>query len=474
MLRHMNDAKAQRAAEQGMTVDEFDAMLEAFEREALDQEALEGKAAAAAWTEEASTAASSSSAKASLRRLPVLAYKCLADGSRGRLLPTVHNLKELLVHAPEWRGVLAFNELSCSIIKLCEPPFGELAGSAEAQWTDDDTFNAQVALAGAYGTEFARKDIDSAVSAVAKLQRFHPIRAALEKLTWDGKQRLDTWLQDYLGAKHCAYSCAVGPKILIGAVARVFAPGCKLDTTPILEGSQGARKSTVWRILAGRDEWFTDTAINIGDKDSYQNLRGIWFIEFAELEALLKRGGAQLEAVKAYLTASSDKYRPSYGRHVQTFERQCLFVGTTNEHEYLQDATGNRRFWPIACSAIDIEALSRDRDQLIAEAVWRYHFGVPWHLNEIEEALASAEQALRNAEDPWEPLIAEYLLKRDSTTMVDVLTFGVELQVAHFRQADQKRAASIMRQLGWANNKSARPVRWYPVNIKARAKEVAQ
>lgn len=468
---------AKHAAELGMSVEEFEEMHEHFAREQEREEEAELAAIAAATPPPKQLslpmpiAAPTRPAEAvSPRKAAPLAFKrkLLADGSLGRILPIGENLMAILANAPEWQGVLAHNELDGSDIKIKPPPFN--LGAHCGQWTDNDTFLTQCAISSRYNVEFPRAEIDAAIQTVASQHRYHPVRIALEKLVWDGEERLTTWLQVYLGAKNTQYMRAIGPKILIGAVARIFQPGCKLDTMPILEGAQGLRKSTVWKILAGKEEWFSDTAINIGDKDSYQSLRGAWIIEFGEMAAVLKRGGARLETAKAYLTASCDRYRPSYGRRVQTYERQCIFVGTTNEHDYLKDPTGNRRFWPIACGTIDIEALREDRDQLMAEAVAAYKKGVSWHLSEDEAAIAHAEQAQRNEEDPWESSVIEWIRREpEFVTTAGLLNDAIGVPQDRCKPQDQQRIGGILRRAGWAPRGAYRPVRWF--NAKAKAKE---
>ena len=122
----------------------------------------------------------------------------------------------------------------------------------------------------------------------------------------------------------------------------------------ILEGPQGARKSTALKILAGED-WFTDELPDLGSKDAAMQMRGVWIIEIAELDAI---GRAEVSRIKAFLTRTTDRYRPPYGRYIIEVPRQCVFAGSVNPDTYLRDETGNRRFWPVRCGTIDIDALA--------------------------------------------------------------------------------------------------------------------
>src|SRR5205823_3054617 len=248
--------------------------------------------------------------------------------------------------------------------------------------------------------------VTEGIQTYAARHAYHPIRQYLAGLTWDKKPRLDTWLVHYCHAEDSTYTRAVGSKTLIAAVARVQQPGCKVDTVPILEGDQGALKSTVWRILA-TDAWFSDTLPDLHDKDAAQSLRGKWILELGEL-AILQRN--EVELIKRFISANQDHYRPSYGRRAVTFPRHNIFVASTNKESYFKDETGNRRFWPIALKGFcDVKALEADRDQLWAEAFARYKDGEQWHLTPELEKAAMQEQAKRVELDDWEAPILEFI-----------------------------------------------------------------
>lgn len=211
--------------------------------------------------------------------------------------------------------------------------------------------------------------------AVASENAFNPLREYLTGLTWDGKPRLDTWLERYAnaavtddsGTDVTGYVRMVGVRWILSAAARALYPGCKADCVLVLEGTQGFKKSTLFDILGG--EWFNDTPLVIGDKDANLGAGSNWIHELAELASLKK---TESEKQKAFLSSRTDSFRVPYGRVVQTFPRACIFAGTTNEEAYLHDQTGNRRYWCVKVTArCDASALKRDRDQLWAEAVAR-------------------------------------------------------------------------------------------------------
>ena len=211
----------------------------------------------------------------------------------------------------------------------------------------------------------------------------------------------------YLGAEDTPLNRAFGSRWMISAVARIMQPGAKVDHMLILEGPQGAKKSSALKVLAGA-EWFTDELAEIGSKDAAQQMRGIWIIEIAELDAI---GRAEVSRIKAFLTRTTDRYRPPYERYVVEVPRQCVFAGSVNPDTYLRDETGNRRFWPVRCGRIDLDALRRDRDQLWAEAVARYREGAIWWLDEPELiAEVKAEQDQRYHADAWDSRIDRWLV----------------------------------------------------------------
>ncbi|MGB9043798.1 MAG: virulence-associated E family protein, partial [Pseudolabrys sp.] len=224
---------------------------------------------------------------------------------------------------------------------------------------------------------FARMGWDTvhrAVQVIGDRTRFHPVREYLESLHWDGTDRLSSFFPSYFGTAQEPYEKEIGRMFIVGMVARVLEPGCKLDHLPVLEGPQGALKSSACAVLGGR--WFSDHLPDIASgKDASQHLRGKWLIEVSEMHAM---GRAEATQLKSFITRQVERFRPSYGRLEVVEPRQCTFIGTTNRDTYLRDETGGRRFWPVKVGRISVEALTRHRDQLFAEAVVRYRKGERW------------------------------------------------------------------------------------------------
>lgn len=238
---------------------------------------------------------------------------------------------------------------------------------------------------------------------------YSPVRDLIGSLVWDTKPRLDEFFIRYAGVvpvsdDHRRYIVAVTRAFFISIVARVMRPGCKVDCMIVLEGPQGTRKSSLLMVIALDPEWFSDALPHdLSNKDARQHLPGKLIIEMPELSQLRK---SEIETVKAFLTAQRDKYRPSFGRFEIDWPRQNVFVGSTNTDDYLQDSTGNRRFWPLRTTEIYPEVAATEIRQVYAEARAAYEADEQWWLDMDTEEIARAEQADRLQMDPWHDRIA--------------------------------------------------------------------
>jgi putative DNA primase/helicase len=294
--------------------------------------------------------------------------------------------------------------------------------------------------------------VERAVLVVAKRNPSHEVREWLLTLRHDGTPRVPSFTSRYLGAEASPYAARVGVIMLLSAVARVMRPGCKVDTVAVLEGAQGTYKSSAVRALFG--DWSCDSAIEIGNKDAYQLLRGAWGIEFAEVD---KYRGRDAAVLKSFISSPTDRYRPSYGRRTVDVPRQCIFIGTTNEAEYLGDSTGGRRWLPLRVGNIDVAAIRRDREQLFAEAHALYVAGETWHPDTADFVrAATAEQAERAMLDPWLQPIESWVMapanRTKSTepgwTTSEILLNALDKNANAMSKADQMRVAAILRELG--------------------------
>jgi predicted P-loop ATPase len=369
--------------------------------------------------------------------------------------PLLANALIALRYAPEWQGVLAYDEFALATMQLKPPPWLKREDDwTPKQWTDrDDALTADWLQ----HQEISVTVNVAAVAAetVAKYHSFHPIKDYLESLAWDGVERVANFAAGYLGAEDTPYHSAVSRCLFIAAVARIMQSGCKADYVPILEGAQGKGKSTAIALLF--TPWFSDDLAELGTKDAAMQVRVAWGIEIAEL-ASMTRG--EIERVKAFITRRVDRFRPSYGRRVIEVPRQSIFIGSTNSEAYLKDETGGRRFWPIRCGAdIDLKAIERDRDQLWAEAVAQFKTGIPWWITDTEVVgLVRDEQAARYVDDPWQEPIARFLQSHTDVSVGEVLS-NLLIERSRWTQADQNRVSRCLKVLGWERYRRPRPSR---------------
>jgi putative DNA primase/helicase len=366
------------------------------------------------------------------------------------------NVMHVLSLHPDWHRVLAWDAFGLAVVTRKRPPMrGQDAPEdyAIGDWTDEDSARTASWFTAEVGFEPTSRMVDEAVAAVARRHVVHPVRDWLSSLKWDQVERLNGFAASYLGAPESKYAAAVGRRWLIAAVARVCQPGCKVDSLLGLEGSQGIGKSSALRLLAG-NEWFADSGIEIGTKDSYQALRRKWIFELAELSSIR---GKEIERVKNFLSSQVDTYRASYGRRTQDHPRQVVFAGSTNELHYLADQTGSRRFWPVKCTTVNLAAIKRDRSQLWAEARVAYEAGEPWHLDTPElRALAAEEASHREEEDAWEELVGAWLeapvrkeLASKGVTTSEVLLGALGFAAERITHAAAQRVGRVLRKLGW-------------------------
>ena len=376
----------------------------------------------------------------------------LLTGEQGGIKACSYNAILALTHDPAWSGVLALNTFSSKLTFRRAPPWHR--GAFTPTHITDADFIRVAAYLQADGIPVNTATAAEAVLCVCDDHAWHPVREYLDALVWDGKERLDTWLCDHLGAAPSGINRAFSAKFLIGMVARVMRPGCKMDNILILEGRQDLQKSGALNVLAGG--WFVDHMPDLHNKDAMQQLQGVWLIEFAELD---KIGKTDASIAKKFLSTASDRFRASYGRSVMDHPRQCAFSATVNPGAmgYLQDETGNRRQWTVACGIgwqpqqqVDIKRLASVRDQLFAEAAKRFSKGEVWWLtsdtDKIEQTIEAEKRVLQDA---WHDRIASFLDDKQDVTISDVLTLALGKPVDRWTHADQTRVGRVLTILQW-------------------------
>jgi predicted P-loop ATPase len=381
----------------------------------------------------------------------------LLKNKEGAPRANLANAMTALREAPMLTEMFAYDEMSRVTMLMHPLDEGAQPGFMPRPVKDSDVSEVQEWLQIAGMTSMASATMHQAVDQRASERAFHPVRDYLNGLRWDGETRIAGWLSYYLGVDHGPYAREIGRMFLISMVARIMRPGCKADYMLVLEGAQGARKSTACAILGG--QWFSDGLPDIrNDKDGSQHLNGKWLIEIAEMSSLDK---AESAALKAFITRPVERYRPSYGRREVVEPRQCVFIGTTNKPAYLRDETGARRFWPVKVGTVDTEALKRDRDQLFAEAVHLYRQGVQWWPDQaFETEYIRPQQEARYEADAWEEAIRIRLADQRRTTILEVAKTALNIDTPKFGTADQRRVAAIMERMGWTRSPS-NGIRWW-------------
>jgi putative DNA primase/helicase len=410
--------------------------------------------------------------------------KALIKAQAGGLKPIAANVTTALRLHPDWRGVLIYDGFAHAVRTTRPPPWHAIDAPAKrrsGEWTDQDTSRLVNWLARELGLHVRSTDVEHALAVAAHARMTHPVRDYLRALRWDRKKRLDTFASEYLGAKDTEYSRLVGAKWMIAAVARAMRPGCQVDNTLILETlTQGQRKSSALRALVPDDSWFGETPIEIGNKDSYQALRGKWIYALDELDSTRR---AEQTKVKSFLTSRIDSYRPSYGRRTQDFPRHTIFCGSTDQENYLPDRAGNRRYWPLRIKRADTVALERDRDQLWAEAYKRWKRGETWWDDTPEfRALCEAEQADRELPDDWESIIAEWVRRYDDgrgVLTLDILTRSrLHIEPDRITAAHTQRCAAVLRNLSYERapqrREEGKRVRRYRLDTRSKRETQAE
>ena len=251
--------------------------------------------------------------------------------------------------------------------------------------------------------------IEDAFNLEAEKRKFHPVRDYLNSLEWDGVKRIDSLLVDYFGAPDTIYTREAIRKTLVAAVARIYNHGAKFDLVLTIVGPQGTKKSTFFSKLG--KGWFSDTFLTVHGKEALEQIQGVWIMEIAELAGLRK---AEVETVKHFISKQEDSFRPAYGRTTETHKRQTVFVGTTNNDDFLNDPSGNRRFIPIRVNAEGVRKdvfrdLSPEIDLIWAEAVNLYRSGEPLYMSKEAETLAQEAQREHSENDERQGPIEAFL-----------------------------------------------------------------
>lgn len=255
------------------------------------------------------------------------------------------NIKIILDRDANLCGLLKYNELTQTICVMRRPMWK--APSSFYEMRDVDLYNIQLYIEQVYGIKDSNNKVLNIINIVANENSFNPIADYFmdELPEWDGMPHVENLLPDYLGANKNVLNTELLKLWMLGAINRVFHPGCKFDYMLVLVGEQGKGKSTFFRKMAIKEEWYYDNFNTIQGDAAFEKLRGLWIPELGELLAL--KSAKDTESIKAFVSSTKDRYRDKYGKLSENRPRRCVFAGTTNTMQFLQDKTGNRRFLPI-------------------------------------------------------------------------------------------------------------------------------
>ena len=312
-----------------------------------------------------------------------------------------------------------------------------------------DTDDLRVLLAKEKNLSIPGSDAGAIFKFIAQRNQYNPVLEYLERVSKEygnDTSVLEGFAKRYFGQEEAIYDTYI-KRFLVGAVARIKQPGCKLDTALFLQGEQGAFKSEFFKTLASV-EWFDDSMGSCSDKDEKLKMHSVWIVEWAELETMFKR--KDISAVKSFLTTTEDLIRPPYGRDTKKFKRQCVIVGTTNEDEFLKDPTGSRRFWVIPVrQEIPIALLKQERDRIWAAAYALYQAGEQWHLTNEEKQQQAILNEYFQEVDPWQDYVLDYIQDKMRVSTNEILEMCIKKELRDTEKKDQMRIAAILQSLGW-------------------------
>jgi len=385
----------------------------------------------------------------------------LIRGDRGGYRDCKENVTIALEDHPALKGLVAYNEFSARVEKIRLAPWDKPNKDFKpTEWSihDDRELSMWIALncdllIGSTGT------IGEGVELVSQRNKYHPVRDWLNGLKWDGFDRNQYWLHELLGVADTPYASLVGKLWLRQAVNRIMHPGAKGDYVLILEGTQGLNKSTALRRLG--EAYYSDVTLNLNDKDSLIALAGVWILEIAELDAFNR---AESTRIKQFITQTEDRFRPPYGKRMISLQRQTVFAATTNNYEYHKDPTGNRRFWSVLCTKINLDQITEWREQMFAQALAEVQAGEPCYpTRDQERSLIMPEQEQREIVDVWHQPIYEWLHKDDQRRTNEFSTWEIlagAIKMPTDKMDGQRSAATrvgnCMAKFGWSKKRGER------------------
>lgn len=381
----------------------------------------------------------------------------MVAGANGGFKPCEANAAHALLYCPQFSRKIIYDVRRQSLVATDDTPAGP-----KGAWTDSHTNALAIWLQNKI-IPVNPKHVASALSGVIiHGYTVDPLADYLNGLAWDGQERIATWLADYCAAERSPANSVMGSKFLIGMVARALRPGCKMDNMLLFEGVQGKRKSSMIKVLGG--EWVAEHIPDFKGKDSQLIACTNWIVEVSEMAAFHKTNIGDL---KSFISRQEHPLRLPYGKLPVKLPCWCVFIGNYNPDGTgaLDDPTGGRRFWPVTVGMIDLDALTKDRDQLFAEAVHCFTRGDTWWIdNEEDQTFVAEQQERRRDVDDWLPDIERYVTRDyttgellpsylDPVTTRQVLEHAIKMVSKDIAKAHQMRAAKCLKELGYSRSK---------------------
>lgn len=331
---------------------------------------------------------------------------CLDRNYRGEILCTMSNVAMIMKNDFRLKGIV-FNEMTGNLDIKGDVPWNH----NNTGWSNNDFYCLEMYLEQNYRIYSPQKCRDAVYGFLSSARSYHPVADYLKSVQWDGVERIDRILIDYLGAEESGYVMAVMRKTLVAAVARIFEPGVKHDTILVLCGPQGIGKSTLFSKLGG--PWYSDSMsiADMKDKTAAEKLQGVWIMELSELAGIRK---TDVETVKSFLSRFDDRYRMPYCTCAENHPRKSIIVGTTNStNGFLRDITGNRRFWPVFVNGNSVKKTwqleRQDIHMFWAEAKELYLAHEKLYLDKQIETEAKMNQRQAFESDPRLGIVHDYL-----------------------------------------------------------------
>lgn len=391
---------------------------------------------------------------ASGRQVNWYAWKLDITGN-GQPVANLNNAVAILEHDSAMSGMVWFDTFLQRILTRGD-------GDTVRPWTEADDINLTLDFQRRHGiVRMSREIVSQAVTAIAMRKLRHCLLEWLSPLEWDGIPRVESFFEDHFGAPGTEYTRAVSRIFWLSMVARVFEPGCKVDTTVVLEGEQGRGKSQAVEIIGGA--WYMEQKEDVEGKDFFQVLKGKWVVEISEMDSFSR---AEMGRVKQAISCRVDTYRGTYARDPEDHPRQCVFVITTNNYSWNRDESGARRFLPIRCVGdVDIAQVRARRSALFAEAVSLYNAAKgcqecqkhpagrctchDWWTTPAEAT--RLEQQERYDADPWLGEIQDYVALKTEVSVTEILMEALKIERGRLTRSDQMRVAGCLRFAGWRN-----------------------